>query len=89
MTDIENIKHDPSRFYRDPKTLFEDETLSADEKIEILQEWEFDMRDMMVADEENMGGSDVSETYREIHKYLRELDAGADTEHSPGTKHGS
>ncbi len=53
----------------------------------ILRRWEYDARELEVAEEENMGGASPS-LLGEILNARHALNAGVDTEHSPPTKQG-
>ena len=54
MTDKESAKLDPSKVYKNPREILSDEALSKAEKIDILQRWAYDERELSVAEEENM-----------------------------------
>ena len=59
-----------------PSELIARDDLSSGEKVAILHQWEFDLREQMVAEEENMppsGGSSV--TLDEVLSALRSLGA--------------
>ncbi|MBK1724183.1 hypothetical protein CKO23_18365 [Thiocystis violacea] len=56
-----------------PRDVMRREDLSTEEKISLLRAWEQDVREEMVAEEENMGGNEaMGETLRDI---LLTLDA--------------
>lgn len=71
-----------------PKHLLEREDLSREEKLELLHQWEADLREEMVAEEENMPSSaPMSTTLEEVLDALRSL--GAESRfHDVSTKHG-
>ena len=71
-----------------PKNVLGREDLSRQEKIELLRQWELDLREGMVAEEENMPPSEpLTVTLDEVLDALRTL--GAESEpHSVPTKHG-
>ncbi|MCH8956862.1 hypothetical protein IIA28_16295 [candidate division KSB1 bacterium] len=53
----------------------------------VLRCWEYDARELEVAEEENMGGGPpgvLDKVFRALHR----LDADVDIEHSPPTKQG-
>lgn len=54
MTDINKALLDPTSVYRLPKDVVADDSLSRDQKIKILLRWEYDARELQVAEEENM-----------------------------------
>lgn len=71
-----------------PKNVLGREDLSRQEKIELLRQWELDLREGMVAEEENMPPSEpLTVTLDEVLDALRTL--GAESEfHTVPTKHG-
>lgn len=71
-----------------PRDLLARDDLSRDEKIEMLRQWELDLREEMVAEEENMPASAPSATtLDEVLDALRAL--GAESQfHDVTTKHG-
>jgi hypothetical protein len=61
--------------------------LSRDDKVRLLHEWERDLREQMVADEENMTGAESpAGTLQDILSALAAL--GAQPESGTPTKHG-
>ena len=42
---------DPTMVFKDPTDVIADENLSRDQKIEILRRWEYDARELEVAEE--------------------------------------
>ena len=85
--DIEKALLNPETVFSDPKAILDQKDLSREQKIGILRRWEYDARDLEVAEEENMAGGPPS-LLGEILNALRRLDAPTDVEHSPPTKHG-
>ncbi|MCF7985699.1 MAG: hypothetical protein K9L70_14955 [Thiohalocapsa sp.] len=63
------------------------EDMDTEHKIALLQQWEQDLREQMVAEEENMTGADaaLSETLSDVLSALEQL--GAERTPTP-TKHG-
>jgi hypothetical protein len=59
MTDKpdDSIAGDVSQQYAHPEDVLSDRSLTRDQKIKTLQEWEQDLRQLMVASEENMPGT--------------------------------
>jgi len=78
---------DPTTVYEQPQDVLLDETLSKDEKLKILKQWEYDARGLLVAEEENMPG-DASSMLQRILAAIHELNPGYDATKGPGTKHG-
>jgi hypothetical protein len=87
MTDIGKALINPASVFRAPRDVLTAEALSLEQKIEILRRWEYDARELQVAEEENMPGDDNG-LFDEILLALHALGAGIDTTHSPPTKHG-
>ena len=46
----------PAEFYARPMEVVNDEDLTREQKIEILRKWEYEARELGVAEEENMSG---------------------------------
>jgi hypothetical protein len=57
---LEDIKTNPSNFYRTPNDVARDRRFSDPEKLEILEAWERDARALSVADDEGMTGGEPS-----------------------------
>jgi hypothetical protein len=47
---------DPTSVYSTPEEVCEDPALTREQKISVLRQWEYDAREMAVAEEENMTG---------------------------------
>lgn len=84
---IERAFIDPAAVFRSPRELLQSADLSRAQKVELLRRWEYDVRELQVAEEENMPGR-MPVGLDEILEALRELGAELDPEHSPPTKHG-
>ena len=87
----ELAKFDPASIYKKPKDILNDDSLSRQEKIDILKRWAYDEREKSVADEENMlcVGSDINNRLDEILNSLIKLGVDSDQDESPPpTKHG-
>lgn len=91
MTDIDLDQAilDPSSVFQTPEEVLQRDDLTTEQKIKILKHWEYDAREIMVAEEENMpGGERTATLYDEILKALHTLHATFDVEHTPPTKQG-
>ena len=70
---------DPERLYASPRVLCEDRTLTVDRRIALLRQWEYDLRSIQVAAEENMSGATAAssgnnaELLSEVRQCLRAL----------------
>lgn len=87
MTNFERALFDPSAIYKQPQDILLDDTLSKEEKLKVLKQWEYDARELMVAEEENMVG-DASSMLQRILMAIHELDPHYDATKASGTKHG-
>ena len=85
--DFEKALLDPSGVFGRPKDILEEKSLSREQKIRILRRWEYDVRELEVAEEENMAGGPPSRL-AEVLEALHTLAAKIDVEHSPPTKQG-
>ncbi len=85
MVDINNALINPNAVFQTPKEVLLTEDISRDQKIEILRRWEYDTRELVVAEEVNMAGLEP-DILDEILAALHALDAWPDTEHSAPTK---
>jgi hypothetical protein len=87
MNHFEKALHDPSSMYKTPNQVLKDDTLTLEQKIKILRQWEYDARDIQVAEEENMIGDTPSMLHRVL-VALRQLGVEIDPEKSSTTKQG-
>jgi len=82
---------DVAKLFDRPRALLEDREFSADQKRELLKHWEYDLRSMQVAADENMTGPGLGRTeelLREVRACLGKLGDSHAPEHSAGHKHG-
>ena len=84
---IEKAMLNPDSVFATPDDMFAEKSLTREQKIKILRSWEYDARELEVAEEENMGGG-PPDKLDEILKVLHRLGAEVDIDHSPPTKHG-
>lgn len=82
MEEFDIALHDPSCVFAHPKEVLAHEDFSREQKIQILRSWEYDMRELEVAEEENMGGGEP-DILDEIHAALLALNAQDDEGHPP------
>ncbi|HKL27379.1 MAG TPA: hypothetical protein VJ910_14235 [Desulfuromonadales bacterium] len=85
--DIKKALLNPTSVFARPEDVLAEASLSRDQKIQILRRWEYDARELEVADDENMGGGSPDVLDRVLDA-LRRLDAEADIEKTPPTKQG-
>jgi hypothetical protein len=79
---------DPANVFLNPMAVVIDDTLSIKRKIEILRHWEYDAREVQVAEEEGFPAREPDSLLDAIIAALHQLGAGPDLEHSPPTKQG-
>jgi len=83
---------DVSREFDRPRDILDSHDLLPDQKIKLLKEWEFDLRELQVASEENMTGDGSSgataELLRECRLTLAKLVATNGDSGAAPTKHG-
>lgn len=83
----EKAKLDPTSLFSRPSDVLGENTLSREQKIEVLRRWEYDARELEVAEEENMCGG-PGDLLGQVLRALHQLNVNEDLEHSPPTKHG-
>jgi hypothetical protein len=87
MIDVEKALLDPGSVFKTPQELLANNELSREQKIEILRRWEYDVRQLQVAEEESMEGPQPV-TLEAVLRALRAIGAAADPERSAPTKQG-
>jgi hypothetical protein len=85
MVDVEKALLDPGLVFKTPQELLANDELSRQQKIEILRRWEYDVRQLQVAEEESMEGPQPV-TLEAVLQALRAISAPADPERSAPTK---
>ena len=89
MINVKDALLNPAAVFHRPEEVVQSSGLSRNQKIEILRRWEYDARQLQVADEESMTAPRAEPvTLDAILKALRALGAPADVEHSAPTKQG-
>jgi hypothetical protein len=73
--------------FKTPQELLENTELSREQKIEILRRWEYDVRQLQVAEEESMEGPQPV-TLPDVLQALRAIGAATDPDRSAPTKQG-
>jgi hypothetical protein len=87
--DIEKAIIDPASTFRNPQQVVESNKLSREQKLQILRRWEYDARELEVADEEGMTAPEPPRIALDaILAALRQLGAPVNPEHSAPTKQG-
>jgi len=85
MTNIEAAILVPTNFFKTPQDVVRADDLTRDQKIKILRSWEYDARELEVAEEENMGGIEP-DILDQILIALNTLEAEFELENSSPTK---
>ena len=65
-----------SRTFDRPRDILDAADLSHEQKIKLLKEWEFDLRELQVASEENMAGDDAPGSAADLLQECRRALAG-------------
>ena len=78
---------DPSSVFSNPGDVVNAE-VSKERKIEILRRWEYDAKEMQVADEEGFPPREHGVALDAVLSALHCLGVGPDLEHAPPTKQG-
>lgn len=86
MIDLKKAMLDPARVFKEPRDVVACKELTRDQKIEILRQWEYDARQLEVAEEEAGMAVRRPEMFGLVLQALHGLDFKRDTEHSPPTK---
>ena len=87
--DDKKTQADPSTIFKRPQEVVDSKDLSRDQKIEILRRWEYDMRELQVADEEGMPATAAQPvTLDAVLNALRALGESSEVERSAPTKQG-
>ena len=82
---------DVGKVYRHPQAICDDAGLTRAEKIKLLKQWEYDLRELQVAAEENMTGPGTgqnAELLRGVRKCLNGLGAEENLELAGASKQG-
>jgi len=84
--DLQCALLDPGSVFTSPQEVRNNDTLTGQQKIDILRRWAYDAAELGVALEEGMPGRD-DDLLRQILLALEQLGADIDTEHAGPTKH--
>lgn len=85
--DLTKALLDPTAVFGAPEDVVDAPDLPRDMKVKILRRWEYDARELEVAEEENMPSTQPGLLHRVL-KALDALGAEADLDHAPPTKQG-
>jgi hypothetical protein len=87
----EPVAGDVSERYAHPETILQDQSLTREQKIKKLEEWEQDLRQLMVASDENMTGTvtgQPAESLQAVTDALSKLGVTADAKKKSPAKTG-
>ncbi|MFQ5551877.1 MAG: hypothetical protein ACE5FJ_11640, partial [Gemmatimonadales bacterium] len=77
---------DPTMVFEDPMDVVANNELTRDQKIEILRRWEYDARQLEIAEEEAGMAVRRPEMFDRVLQALHTLGVERDIEHTPPTK---
>ncbi len=86
MIDVAKAMLDPTMVFDDPSDVLAEKDLTLDQKVEILRRWEYDARELEVAEEEAGMAVLQPEMFDRVVQALHKLGVERDTEHTPPTK---
>ncbi len=86
MIDLKKVMLDPTSVFKDPEEVVASGELNRDQKIEILRRWEYDARQLEVAEEEAGMAVRCPDMFDRVVQALHTLGVERDMEHSPPTK---
>jgi hypothetical protein len=82
MSKFKQALLDPTSVYKHPMDVVNDNSLSREQKIQVLHRWEYDARELQVAEEENMpdlSGEQRSSMLSRVLDALHNLGASSDS----------
>jgi hypothetical protein len=86
MIELKKAMLDPTMVFKEPKDVVANVELTRDQKIEILRRWEYDARQLEVAEEEAGMAVRRPDMFDRVVQALHALDVKRDMEHTPPTK---
>ena len=86
MIDVKMAMLDPTMVFEDPMDVVANDELTRDQKIEILRRWEYDARQMEIAEEEAGMALRRPEMFDLVLQAMHTLGVERDIEHTPPTK---
>jgi hypothetical protein len=89
MKNVEKAILNPAATFKKPQEVLDSHELSREQKIEALRRWEYDLREVQVAEEEGMTPAEPETvTLDVVLKALNSLGVPSDMEHTAPTKQG-
>ena len=86
MIDVKMAMLDPTMVFEDPMDVVANDELTRDQKIEILRRWEYDARQLEIAEEEAGMAVRRPEMFDLVLQAMHTLGVERDIEHTPPTK---
>lgn len=93
--DFEKALLDVSKVFSSPEDIFDHADLTREQKLKLLQQWEYDLQLLLVAAEENMPAQGktsepgkTADLIQRIHKLVAKMGAEADPEKTGPAKAG-
>ncbi len=86
MMDMKKAMLDPTSVFKDPEEVVANDELNHDQKIEILRRWEYDARELEVAEEEAGMAVRRPDVFDRVIQALHTMGFKHDGEHGPPTK---
>ena len=86
MIDVKRAMLEPTSVFKESEEVVDSDELTRDQKIEILRRWEYDARELEVAEEEAGMAVRRPEMFDLVVQALHTLGAVRDTVHTPPTK---
>ncbi len=86
MIDVKTAMLAPTMVFEDPMDVVANDELTRDQKIEILRRWEYDARQLEVAEEEAGMAVRRPEMFDLVLQAMHTLGVERDIEHTPPTK---
>ncbi len=86
MIDVNKAMLDPTMVFEDPMDVVANDELTRDQKIEILRRWEYDARQLEIAEEEAGMAVRRPEMFDRVLQAMHTLGVERDIEHTPPTK---
>jgi hypothetical protein len=68
---MDDAMRDPAKVFRSPDAVVHARGLTQEHKLRILRHWEFDCRELLVAEEENMGGGEPARLHEVLQAMAR------------------
>lgn len=87
MTKLTDVLTDPTAHFDRPADVLTATALSHEQKLQVLERWEADARELMVASDESMGGGEPARL-DEVHAALRQLGVEPKGDDASTTMHG-